>query len=108
MGTRGRRRDRSAFLAAGRGRGAGRRRRDGSGRPNTAAGQAPQSLPQHSPSARITALAGQFPGGDRTPLIVVVSRADGAVLGPPISARPGRPVTAPRPPRNPAPHRRSR
>lgn len=50
--------------------------------PNTAAGQAPQSLPQHSPSARITALAGQFPGGDRTPLIVVVSRADGAVLGP--------------------------
>ncbi|CAG7071563.1 MMPL family transporter [Mycobacterium avium subsp. paratuberculosis] len=50
--------------------------------PNAAAGQAPQSLPQHSPSARITALAGQFPGGDRTPLIVVVSRADGAVLGP--------------------------
>ncbi|QBC86240.1 MMPL family transporter [Mycobacterium avium] len=50
--------------------------------PNTAAGQAPQSLPQHSPSARVTALAGQFPGGDRTPLIVVVSRADGAVLGP--------------------------
>ncbi len=36
--------------------------------PNAAAGQAPQSLPQHSPSARITALAGQFPGGDRTPL----------------------------------------
>ncbi|GAB4975764.1 hypothetical protein MAHJHV57_51650 [Mycobacterium avium subsp. hominissuis] len=30
--------------------------------PVTAAGQAPQSLPQHSPSARITALAGQFPG----------------------------------------------
>lgn len=50
--------------------------------PNAAAGQAPQSLPQHSPSARVTALAGQFPGGDRTPLIVVVSRADGAVLGP--------------------------
>lgn len=50
--------------------------------PNAAAGQAPQSLPQHSPSARVTALAGQFPGGDRTPLIVVVSRAGGAVLGP--------------------------
>ncbi|GAB4914783.1 hypothetical protein MAHJHV29_48410 [Mycobacterium avium subsp. hominissuis] len=30
--------------------------------PVTAAGQAPQSLPQHSPSARVTALAGELPG----------------------------------------------
>ena len=47
---------------------------------NTAAGQAPQSVPGGSDSAKIGALARQFPAGDQTPLIVVVSRPDGAVL----------------------------
>ncbi len=50
---------------------------------NAAAGQAPQPLPNDSQSAQVNTLARQFPGGDRAPLIVVVSRADGAVLGPP-------------------------
>ncbi|MGO9548212.1 MMPL family transporter [Mycobacterium sp.] len=49
---------------------------------NAAAGQAPLSVPPGSDSARVDALARQFPGGDRTPLIVAVNRADGAVLGP--------------------------
>ena len=49
---------------------------------NAAAGQAPLSLPAGSDSARVDALARQFPGGDQVPLIVVVSRADGAVLDP--------------------------
>jgi putative drug exporter of the RND superfamily len=49
---------------------------------NASAGQAPLSVPSASDSAGVTALARQFPGGDRIPLIVVVSRADGAVLGP--------------------------
>jgi putative drug exporter of the RND superfamily len=47
---------------------------------NAAAGQAPQSVPGGSDSAKVGALARQFPAGDQTPLIVVVSRADGAVL----------------------------
>jgi putative drug exporter of the RND superfamily len=47
---------------------------------NAAAGQAPMSVPADSDSAKIEALARQFPAGDRVPLIVVVSRADGAVL----------------------------
>ncbi len=47
---------------------------------NTAAGRAPLSVPAGSDSAKVDALAAQFPGGDRVPLIVVVSRADGAVL----------------------------
>lgn len=47
---------------------------------NAAAGQAPRSLPDDSQSAEVNALAGQFPGGDRAPLIVVVSRSDAAVL----------------------------
>lgn len=47
---------------------------------NAAAGQAPQSVPVRSDSARVDALARQFPGGDGVPLIVVVSRADGAAL----------------------------
>lgn len=50
--------------------------------PNAAAGQAPLSVPTGSDSARVDALARQFPGGDRVPLIVVVSRTDGAALGP--------------------------
>ena len=49
---------------------------------NAAAGQAPLSVPTGSDSARVDAMARQFPGGDRVPLIVVVSRTDGAALGP--------------------------
>lgn len=49
---------------------------------NAAAGQAPLSVPTGSDSARVDALARQFPGGDRAPLILVISRADGAPLGP--------------------------
>jgi RND superfamily putative drug exporter len=48
---------------------------------NAAAGQSPLSVPAESQSAQVDALSRQFPGGDRAPLIVVVSRADGAVLG---------------------------
>ncbi|MEY8017332.1 MMPL family transporter [Mycobacterium servetii] len=47
---------------------------------NAAAGQAPQSVPAASDSAKVAALARQFPGGDRVPLILVVTRADGAPL----------------------------
>ena len=47
---------------------------------NVAAGQAPLSVPADSDSAKVDALARQFPGGDRVPLIVVVTRSDGAVL----------------------------
>ena len=47
---------------------------------NGAAGQAPRTLPTGSESAQVQALARQFPGGDRVPLILVVSRVDGAVL----------------------------
>lgn len=49
---------------------------------NAAAGQAPQSVPPASDSAKVDALAHQFPGGDRAPLIVVVNRPDGAALDP--------------------------
>jgi len=49
---------------------------------NAAARQSPQSVPASAQSARVDALARQFPGGDRAPLIVVVSRTDGAVLVP--------------------------
>jgi putative drug exporter of the RND superfamily len=48
---------------------------------NAAAGQAPLSVPTSSDSARVDAVARQFPGGDRVPLIAVVSRTDGAALG---------------------------
>lgn len=48
--------------------------------PNAAAGQAPQSVPSNSASAKVEALSAQFPGGDRAPLLVVLTRADGAVL----------------------------
>jgi RND superfamily putative drug exporter len=47
---------------------------------NAAAGQAPLSVPVGSDSAKLDALARQFPGGDRVPLLLVVSRADGAAL----------------------------
>ncbi|BBX99837.1 MMPL family transporter [Mycobacterium seoulense] len=49
---------------------------------NAAAGQAPLSVPTGSDSARVDAMARQFPGGDSVPLIMVVSRADGTPLGP--------------------------
>ncbi|OOK82862.1 sterol-sensing domain of SREBP cleavage-activation family protein [Mycobacterium kansasii] len=48
--------------------------------PNAAAGQAPQSVPSNSASAEVEALSAQFPGGERAPLLVVLTRADGAVL----------------------------
>ncbi|OMB97075.1 MMPL family transporter [Mycobacterium colombiense] len=47
-----------------------------------AAGQSPRSVPVAAQSAQVDALAKQFPGGDKAPLIVVVSRTDGGVLGP--------------------------
>jgi RND superfamily putative drug exporter len=47
---------------------------------NAAAGQAPLTLPTASESAKVYALASQFPAGDRVPLILVVSRVDSAVL----------------------------
>ncbi len=47
---------------------------------NAAAGQAPLSVPVDSDSAQVDAVARQFPGGDRVPLLLVVNRADGAPL----------------------------
>lgn len=51
---------------------------------NASAGQAPQSVPTDSDSAKVQTLANQFPGGDRVPLLVVVSdtadTADAAAL----------------------------
>lgn len=49
---------------------------------NASAGQAPKSVPVDSGSARADALGRQFPGGDRPPLLLVVTRRDGAVLTP--------------------------
>lgn len=49
---------------------------------NAAAGQAPLSVPTRSDAATVDAMARQFPGGDRVPLILVVSRSDGAPLDP--------------------------
>ncbi|CAN5833876.1 MMPL family transporter [soil metagenome] len=46
------------------------------------AGQSPVSLPSSAESARTAALLAEFPGGDRAPAILVVSRSDGAVLTP--------------------------
>ncbi|WAJ46766.1 MMPL family transporter [Mycobacterium sp. Aquia_216] len=48
--------------------------------PNAAAGQAPLSVPVDSDSAKADALARQFPGGDQVPVLLVVTRADGAPL----------------------------
>ncbi len=49
---------------------------------NAAAGQAPLSVPAGSDSAKVSALARQFPGGDLAPLILAVTRADGMALDP--------------------------
>ena len=81
---------------------------------NAAAGQAPLSVPADSDSAKVEALARQFPGGDRVPLIVVVNRADGARPGfRRCERRSSKPATgcrrSPRPaarPPAPPPHRR--
>jgi putative drug exporter of the RND superfamily len=45
---------------------------------NAAAGEAPLSVPTDSDSAKVETLSAKFPGGDRVPLILVVSRAGGA------------------------------
>jgi putative drug exporter of the RND superfamily len=47
---------------------------------NPAAGTAPPTMPVDSDSAKVDALARSFTGGDQVPLIVVVNRADGAIL----------------------------
>ncbi|WP_253900575.1 MMPL family transporter [Mycobacterium asiaticum] len=47
---------------------------------NAAATEAPLSVPTNSAAAKVEKLSAQFPGGDRAPLLVVVSRTDG---GPP-------------------------
>lgn len=47
---------------------------------NASAGQAPLSVPSDSESVKVDALARQFPGGDEAPLLLVVSRVDGAPL----------------------------
>jgi RND superfamily putative drug exporter len=49
---------------------------------NPSAGTAPPSMPADSDSAKVDALARSFKGGDQVPLIVVVNRADGAMLDP--------------------------
>src|ERR1700761_4220719 len=49
---------------------------------NASAGQAPKSVPVDSGSARADVLGRQFPGGDRAPLLLVVTRRDGASLIP--------------------------
>lgn len=48
---------------------------------NAAATEAPLSVPTESDSAKVEKLSAQFPGGDRVPLIVVVSSARGADAG---------------------------
>lgn len=47
---------------------------------NSAASQAPVSLPADSDSARVEALAAQFPGGAQAPVLLVVSRGDNGAL----------------------------
>jgi putative drug exporter of the RND superfamily len=49
---------------------------------NPAARTAPPSTPVDSDSAKVDALARSFTAGEQVPLIVVVNRADGAVLDP--------------------------
>ncbi|TFV59147.1 MMPL family transporter [Mycobacterium sp. PS03-16] len=44
--------------------------------------QSPVSVPADAESARVTALRADFPGGDRAPVILVVTRTDGARLSP--------------------------
>jgi len=49
---------------------------------NDAGNRSPDFLPPSSESARTDAAAKQFPGGDRTAAILVVTRSDGGVLTP--------------------------
>ncbi|MDT5223055.1 MAG: putative drug exporter of the superfamily, partial [Mycobacterium sp.] len=49
---------------------------------NAAASRAPLSVPTDSDSAKVERLSAKFPGGDRDPLILVVSRTDGADTDP--------------------------
>jgi RND superfamily putative drug exporter len=46
------------------------------------ASQSPVSLPDSAESARAAALATQFPGGDRAPAVLIVTRNDGGALTP--------------------------
>ncbi|OBI84007.1 MMPL family transporter [Mycobacterium asiaticum] len=48
---------------------------------NAAATEAPLSVPTESDSAKVEKVSAQFPGGDRVPVIVVVSSAQGADAG---------------------------
>ncbi|MBU8830266.1 MMPL family transporter [Mycolicibacterium goodii] len=47
-----------------------------------AASQSPVAVPSDAESARADALRADFPGGDQAPAILVVTRTDGAELGP--------------------------
>ncbi|MEU4311308.1 MMPL family transporter [Nocardia sp. NPDC024068] len=47
---------------------------------NDDAGRAPTSLPENSESARVKAAVAEFPGGADAPVILVVTRTDGAEL----------------------------
>jgi putative drug exporter of the RND superfamily len=49
---------------------------------DASASQSPVSLPTSAESARATELLAGFPGGDRAPAILVVTRTDGAALTP--------------------------
>jgi putative drug exporter of the RND superfamily len=49
---------------------------------NSAGTQSPLSNPTGSDSARVDALVRQFPRGDQAPVLLVVSRTDGAALSP--------------------------
>ncbi len=48
---------------------------------NDDSGRAPESLPDTAESARVRDALAAFPGGDRVPVIVVVTRADDTKLG---------------------------
>ena len=47
---------------------------------NGSAEQAPVVIPANAESARVTELLKQFPGGDQAPVILLVTRSDGAAL----------------------------
>ncbi len=49
---------------------------------NDSAGQAPSSVPTSADSAQVTELLAEFPGADTAPVLLVVSRDDGAALTP--------------------------
>lgn len=49
---------------------------------NGAAEQSPVVIPATAESARVTELLKQFPGGDQAPVILLITRSDGAPLSP--------------------------